>query len=371
MAASSIALENRACFEVNGSTALTGTLEAAAGQMVVATVSVRSTPTYPAGWTLLAESSDVTASSGTKQRMAVLYRRVTQDETVSFAMKQSSSSRIYLNLLAFSGVTTLRWCAGAEYLSSATVASFTVQRPEGEVFLWCLSAIVWKTTAPYGTWACNGSSEGMISLDQASTQPRQANLLDWGEPGNRTFSQESQSPVVCECIQLLGEEVRHLVESQGVFYTVEDGALVPLEAVSAVSAAVFTEYGCEELPGAALLSGLTCPAVYRWTSGGELEELTGSVTATPPDQPVVAVCDMSHESILGIASLAAAASGTIGVSLSMDGGVTYGREQTLTEFLAADPAALWDALPENRRLLLRLTLHDSETLTSLQMNFVN
>ena len=80
---------------------------------------------------------------------------------------------------------------------------------------------------------------------------------------------------------------------------------------------------------------------------------------------------MSHESILGIASLAAAASGTIGVSLSMDGGVTYGQEQTLTEFLAADPAALWDALPENRRLLLRLTLHDSETLTSLQMNFVN
>ena len=80
---------------------------------------------------------------------------------------------------------------------------------------------------------------------------------------------------------------------------------------------------------------------------------------------------MSHESILGIASLAAVASGTIGVSLSTDGGVSYGQEQTLAEFLAADPAALWDILPENRRLLLRLTLHDAETLTSLQLNFVN
>ena len=79
MAASSITLQNSACFETASGATLTGTLAAEAGQLVVATVSVRSTPTYPAGWTLLAESSDVTASSGTKQRMAVLYRRVTQD----------------------------------------------------------------------------------------------------------------------------------------------------------------------------------------------------------------------------------------------------------------------------------------------------
>ena len=371
MAASSIMLENSACFEVSGNTGLTGTLAAAAGQVVVATVTVRSTPTYPAGWILLAESSDVTAASGTKQRMAVLYRTVTQNETVSFTMKQSGSGRIYLNLLAFSGVKTLRWRTEAEFLSTQEVASFTVQRPQGKVMLWCLSAIAWSTAAPYGNWTCNGSSAGMISLNQASSQPRQANLVDRDGPGGRTFAGTNVSAMLCECIQLLGEEMRYLVESQGVFYTVEDGALTPLEEVSAVSAAVFTQYGCDELPGAALLSGLTCPAVYRWTSSDTLEELTGSVTATPPDQPLVAVCDMSHESILGIASLAAVASGTIGVSLSTDGGVSYGQEQTLAEFLAADPAALWDILPENRRLLLRLTLHDAETLTSLQLNFVN
>ena len=371
MAASSITLENSACFEANGNTSLTGTLKAAAGQMVVATVTVRSTPTYPAGWTLLVQSDLLTNAAGTKQLIAVLYRTVTQDETVSFTMKQSSSGRMYLNLLAFSGVKTLRLRTEAEFLSSQDINSFTVQRPEGEVMLWCLGAISWKTSAPYGDWTCNGSSAGMISLNQASAQPRQANLVDRNGPGGRTFAGTNVSAMLCECIQLLGEEMRYLVESQGVFYTVEDGALTPLEEVSAVSAAVFTQYGCDELPGAALLSGLTCPAVYRWTSSDTLEELTGSVTATPPDQPLVAVCDMSHESILGIASLAAVASGTIGVSLSTDGGVSYGQEQTLAEFLAADPAALWDILPENRRLLLRLTLHDAETLTSLQLNFVN
>ena len=371
MAASSITLQNSACFETASGATLTGTLAAEAGQLVVATVSVRSTPTYPDGWTLLMESGEITSSSGTKQRMAVLYRRLAQSETVSFTMVQSASARIYLNLLAFSGATTLRWRTEAEFITSSTVSNFTVQRPQGEVMLWCLSAISWKSSAPYDSWVCNGSSEGMICLNQAYTAPRQANLVDLGEPGDRVFYEPTTSPTVCECIQLLGEEKRHLVESQGVFYTVEDGALVPLEAVSTVSAAAFTQYGCEALPDAALLTGLSCPAVYRWTSSDVLEELTGSVTATPPDQPLVAVCDMSHESILGIESLAAAASGTIGVSLSMDGGASYGQEQTLTEFLAADPAALWDALPENRRLLLRLTLHDSETLTSLQMNFVN
>ena len=85
MAASSIALENSACFEANGNTSLTGTLTATAGQMVVATVSVRSTPTYPAGWILLVQSDLLTNAAGTKQLIAVLYRTVTNDFTADEA----------------------------------------------------------------------------------------------------------------------------------------------------------------------------------------------------------------------------------------------------------------------------------------------
>ena len=43
----------------------------------------------------------------------------------------------------------------------------------------------------------------------------------------------------------------------------------------------------------------------------------------------------------------------------------------LPDFLAQDTAALWAALPTDRRLPLRFTLHGNDTLTQVKFTFAN
>lgn len=61
--------------------------------------------------------------------------------------------------------------------------------------------------------------------------------------------------------------------------------------------------------------------------------MQAAISATPKDQPIIAVCDMSHESVLSILSLSAVASDTVGVCLSYDGGATFSEEQPMADFL--------------------------------------
>lgn len=364
-------LQDSACFETAGGTSLTGSITAAAGETVVAVVTTRSTTSYPAGWTVLCQSPVVDPTY--TQRVAVLYCRSTGG-TVSCAVTQSKSARIYLTLLCFAGVSSLVRHSEAEYASSAAETSFTVQRPEGGMMLWCLCSTIWYTSIPSQTWTCNGSSDGIISLDPAGTQPRQGCLADTGQPGSRLFAgYTSQSYYLCECVELVGVTTRHryLTASGGLLYTLRDGALEPLEQGTGLSAQVFSEQGSLLPPGPELLASLPSPTLYHWTDGTAIDDMQAAVTATPLDQPIVAVCDMSHESILGITALSALGSETVGVSLSLDGGVTFQEEQTLPDFLARDPAALWQALPESRRLVLRAMLHGGDTLTQLQFTFAN
>ena len=198
--------------------------------------------------------------------------------------------------------------------------------------------------------------------------------MDTGEPGSRLFKAYADATFyLCECVEVVGIAARHryLTGSGGLLYTVRDRALQPLEQGTALSAQVFLEQGSELPPGPALLASLPSPTVYHWTDGDAIREMQAVITATPPDQPIVAVCDMSHGSIDGISALSGEGSGSVGVSLSLDGGVTFQEEQALAAFAARDPAALWEALPENRRLVLRVMLREDGTLTRLRFTYFN
>ena len=164
---------------------------------------------------------------------------------------------------------------------------------------------------------------------------------------------------------------RYLLAYGGSYYTVQDGTLQVLEGVTELSAAVFQEHGTTALPPADLLTPLANPTVYHWTDAETIAALTATVTAIAPDQPLVALCDMHHSSILGIDTLTGESSGAVTVAASYDEGSTYGDAQTMADFLATAPDTIWDSLPESHKLMLRFILHPGDTLTNVKFTFKN
>lgn len=164
---------------------------------------------------------------------------------------------------------------------------------------------------------------------------------------------------------------RYLLAYGGKYYTVQDGTLAALDNVTELSAAVFQEHGTLTPPSADLLTPLSNPTIYHWTDADTIPALSATVTATPPDQPLIALCDMHHSSILGIDTITGENTGGVTVAESYDEGESYGDAQPLTDFLAADPDTIWETLPDSRKLVLRFTLHPGDTLTNVKIKFKN
>ena len=354
------ALRDSACFETKSGATLTGTLAAKAGDTLIAAVSTRSTTTYPSGWTVLRQSGIVSSGSA-KQRMAVLVRTVQADGAVSCTVTQSSSTRIYLNLLAFTGVQQAVWHSEAEWDEDTQLSSITVQRPVGAVMLWCLSSTLWKSEAPYGDFLCNGSSEGMISLDQSTTQPRQACLVDTGPAGERTFAyplyQNGQTYYLCECIELVKAP------------DPEEPSPLP---GTAPTAAVFEQYGSDTPPGGAALLALADPALLCWKpdDGAALPALTADADFVPLAREILARADLNDDSVTGIAALGCETAGN--VTARYRGGGDWSDPLTPDRLAALDPAELWAAAGQDRRLTFGFTLQDADAVfTRLRLDLRN
>lgn len=354
------ALRDSACFETASGTALTGSLAAKAGDTLIAAVTTRSTTTYPSGWTVLRQSPVV--DTGTyKQRMAVLVRTAEADGTVSCTVAQSSSARIYITLLAFTGVQQAVWHSEAEWAADRLATSITVQRPAGAVMMWCLSSTLWTTGAPYGDWRCNGSSEGMISLDQSRTQPRQACLVDTGPAGERVFScplyQSSGTYCICECIELVKAP--------------DPEEPTPLPG-AAPTAAVFEQYGSDAPPGGAALLALADPALLCWKpdDGAALPALTADADFVPAARELLAEADLNDASVFGIAALCCETAGH--VTARYRGGGDWSAPLTPDGLAALDPAELWAAAGQDRRLTFGFTLQDADAVfTRLRLDLIN
>lgn len=172
-----------ACTEVSSGTTLTGSIFARAGDFVFCTLTTRSETTLPEGWTVLA-ISQTTASL--TQRMSLLYKQVDSDGMVSFTATQASSARIYMNLIAFSGIKGFRYSGGEFFYDADEYDSFAVERPTPKTLLWAMSANYWSSTSPFSPWTCDEISSPVITLP-STTQGRQGNFIDEDGGTMRTF----------------------------------------------------------------------------------------------------------------------------------------------------------------------------------------
>lgn len=193
------------CYEVSSGTTLTGTVEANAGDIVLATITHRSTFTMPDGWNKLYESS---ASIGSvNQKMIFAIRNIDQIGEVSFTAKQSSSARIYLNLIAIGGVSCIE-NTNYEVISTSEVASINApNKTLGEKLIWGCSANMW-VKSDYGSWKTVPDDLQMASLD-STTQARQANFIDFGEgtPTGRSFipNAGTDTEIIVNSVRLIQE----------------------------------------------------------------------------------------------------------------------------------------------------------------------
>lgn len=162
----------------------------------------------------------------------------------------------------------------------------------------------------------------------------------------------------------------YLVRQADTFFTYADGALegVPIETLTA---AMFLKYGFEEIPPSEILTPIDNVQMYLWKAGGTEELLKANVKAYPYPKVLDAVADVSHISILGIKMMTAEYSGDVAVSISVDNGQTYSEDMPLGEWLNTDVKELYESLSEEKRLLLRFTLHDNAAISRFKITYIN
>lgn len=162
-------------YEVERSTTLTGTVETKIGNIVVASITVRDTYSLSDGWTKLYDSGVFDSSVGKGQRMIVAWQRSQTAEAAKITVTQSSSQRIYINLIS---VENDEDPVLSSEMSKVHEAGHTFSVPDkkvGEPIIWAMSCAYWGTTSPYDLWT---TSPNDIFSEQlgAYAQSRQGNF---------------------------------------------------------------------------------------------------------------------------------------------------------------------------------------------------
>ena len=179
--------------------------------------------------------------------------------------------------------------------------------------------------------------------------------------------------------------VKFLIQNEDKYYTVSDTSLAEVS-VTELNAQAFTDHGFDNLPDGTLLATLSHPKLLYWQSdeSAELPNITAKVTATPNEQYITKVIDMSYEFIRGIKNVTVECTGTPWFSCSFDGGMTwkeysggawvdvvsYGMtEETIKTITSKEWNAAVSGLDSFiMRVLLRSS---SDSLTNLSVNFLN
>lgn len=195
-------------YEVNGGTSLSGSVSAKAGDYILATVSARSDITIPDSMITLKIGDYVTASSGTKQAMSFAYEQVQQDGTYTYTFTQSSSVRMYLNLIVLSNIDGLQYSGDYHTVGNGSSSLSVPDKSSGDMLVWGCSAIVWPSVAPYGLWTTSPDDLFYVGLS-TSTQARQANFIDFGSGSlSRTFTPANTSTdYVIDAVEIIPKTV--------------------------------------------------------------------------------------------------------------------------------------------------------------------
>lgn len=323
-----IEIVDSTCVELSAGTSLTASVTASPGDIVLATITVRSALSIPAGWNLLFTSKYV-IDSGDPQSISFATKKA-ESSTESITVAQAESKRIYVNLISIRGSKgVVPYEELTTYVSTApSTSGYKIQVPDkkqGEKIIWGCSAISWATSSPYGDWETTPDDLQRISLNQNKTQPRQANFIDLGQGAvNRTFTatpKSTGSVCVIAAVRLLEYDTRYLIKSKDVYYSIVDGALVKTDLVE-LTAQSFKDYGISDVPGEEVLRTLESPQIFYWQDSQDpLPEKTAIVQAIPKTQTVYTTeQDLSDPSITGIISVAVDASEGILMAFSSDRG---------------------------------------------------
>lgn len=387
MLSKDITMINSACYETTSGTTLTGTINASKGEYLLATVTTRSTTTYPDGWTLLHESTILT--NAVNQRMAFLCKKIESDGTESVKITQSSSARIYLNLISFTNCGGFKYHEGSESYSNATASvlktGLSVSRPSYNYIVWGCTANIWNSASPYTNWTCDSLTA--ICLDQSKTAPRQANFIDTDtNDSTRIFTTPHESCYIIDFVEVLPAVNKYLLRQNGILHTFENDELIILEDVE-LNGDLFIDRGFEDASLIDLYIMQTLDNVeilaYNeyWTPS-----LQGTLAATPNPQVITSENIIFDSSIASIENIEVNADESTLFSFSIDDGNTWKSFDSTanawidvesggmnkTEIEALTLTQISELLGDARQLKIKFTLSTVDNyVNSININFTN
>ena len=321
-----IEIVDSTCVEATAATTLTASVSASPGDIILATITVRSALSLPDDWKLLF-TSDYVIDTGDPQSISFA-TKTAENNTESITVTQTEAKRIYINLI------TVRGAKGIAYYPEMTsyirdnpnTAGYQVpDKKQGEKIIWGCSAYMWSSSAPYGNWETTPDDLQMFSLDQSKTAPRQANFVDMGDgAASRTFvatPKTTGSICIIAAVRLVEYDTRYLLESQGTYYSIINNTLVTVE-IAELTAQAFQLHGFDQKPKSDLLKQLDNPKILYWQhSQDPLPERTVAVQAIPKTQTLYTTeQDLADPSIVGIDNIRADASANVLFAFSSDRG---------------------------------------------------
>lgn len=383
---------DKRCAETTSGTTLTATVNAKEGDIILATITVRSALSISDGWKLI-YTSDYLSSSGDLQSISFA-TRTAKNSTESITVTQANSNRTYINLISIRGIKRVEYYPELETYVKTNPGVYGYKIPvpdkkENEKVIWGCSATTWSASTPCGSWLTNPNDLEMISLDQARTAPRQANFFDTGKGAiNRTFTatpNTAGSVCVIAAVKLIETEYKYLVmDEDGDYYTVAEGALQALN-IAEPTGQSFLDHGVDQVPEGKLLLPLKQPKVLYWQESNDpLPVLTATVSAVPAAQLLYTQdVDMTDSSIVGILNGGADASDGALFAFSFDAGLTYlkfdgadwveaGEADGMTKVqIKAVTEAQWAQVAVTGRYRIRIMIAEGDFMKSIVINYKN
>jgi uncharacterized repeat protein (TIGR02543 family) len=153
------------------------------------------------------------------------------------------------------------------------------------------------------------------------------------------------------------------------YYTMDVSQnLTQLSGVSALSKAVFLQYGFQTTPVTSTLTSLSNPTVYKW-DGSQAPRLEATMSAIPVPQVIKTQVDLSSSQIIGINNLEAEYTGNINVQYSYNDS-TYTTATTLAAFLSMNKDTLYNGLTSSKQLYIKFIIMDENaTLTRFKLTY--
>lgn len=171
-------------FEVGSGTSLSCSIEATAGDKILATISVRSALVLPENLTLLNTSADFVGG----QTLSFAHTTVTTSGTQTFNIGQASAQRIYVNLIVLRGAFEFKYTGAYYTIRTDTVTSSNPvtppAKPQSKLLIWGCSAYYWLTSTGE-KWYTSPDNMPSVSLSPSATMPRLYNFIEFinfGEP---------------------------------------------------------------------------------------------------------------------------------------------------------------------------------------------